>query len=149
MSEKICPVGFSFVTNRYSNSDLACKSQKMPTIILDSKIYDYGDVFERAHFEPERLYSWESNGKVIGLFEGKGDSFVSLTRTFEGGIIEKVKKGTNSLIARYTPMGKLTDLVEITPNKMAFLDVSGRLAEAKGLQAKIKLQNVIKGLVVI
>lgn len=149
MTEKICPIGFSFVTNRYSKSDLACKPQKMPTVILDSKIYDYGEVFEKAHFESERLYSWESNGKIKGLFEGKGDSFVSLTRTFEGGILEKTKKGESSLLARYTPFGKLTNLVEITPNKMTFLDTSGKLVEATGMLAKTKLQNVIKGIVVI
>ena len=149
MSEKICPVGFSFITNRYSRSDLACKSQKMPTVILDSKMYDYGEVFERAHFEPERLYSWEANGKVKGLFEGKGDRFVSLTKTTDGGILEKVKKGASSLVARYTREGKLVDLVEVTPNKTTFMDMACRVTEATGMSAKTKLQNVIRGIKII
>ena len=149
MSEKICPVGFSFVTNRYSKSDLACKSQKKPTAILDTRMYDYGEVFEMAHFEPERLYSWEGNGKVKGLFEGKGDNFVSLTKTFDGGIFEKIKKGASTMMARYNCEGRLVELAEITPNKATFIDRTGTLSEKVGAAAKAEIQNFIRGIKVI
>ena len=149
MSEKIYPIGFSFNTNRYQNSDLVQKTQQKTTVILDEKIYDYGDIFEKKNFEPNRLYSWEGNGKVKGLFEGKGDSFVSLTKTSEGGIFEKIKNGASTLIARYTREGKLTDLVEVTPNKTTFIDMSGKLSEATGTAARTKLQHVIKGIVIV
>lgn len=150
MSEKISPIGLSFNTNRYSRSDLVNKPQYKPTVILDSNIYDFGETFECVHFEPNRLYSWEGNGKVKGLFEAKNkDNFISLTKTFEGGIFEKIKKGASTLMARYTSEGKLAELAEITPNKATFIDRSGILSEKAGLAAKVEIQNFIKGIKVI
>ena len=152
MSEKISPIGFSFNTNRYSNSDLVqkAKPQHKPTVVVNSEIFDYGDVFERRHFEPERLYSWEGNGKVKGLFEAKTrDNFVSLTKTKEGGIFEKVKKGASELFARYTKEGRLVELAEVTPDKTVFINRVGKLSEETGMAAKVKLQNLIRGIKVI
>ena len=150
MSEKICPIGLSFNTNRYSRSDLVSKPQHIPTVILDCEKYDFGDIFEKRHFDPDVLYSWEDKGKVKGLFEGKNsENFVSLTKTFDGGILEKIKKGASSMIARYTKEGKLVELAEITPDKAIFIDRADELCEATGAAAKVKLQHFIKGIKVV
>lgn len=149
MSEKIIPPVFSPSVNVYSGVG-ATKSTPKPTMVIDANILDYGDVFEKRNFEPGRLYSLEKNGKVKGLFEGKknGD-FVSLTRTQGDGILEKVKTGATTLMARFSQGGGLTDLVEIAGDKMTFISRGGHLSEAVGRDAQIKLSNIVRGIKVL
>ena len=150
MSEKICPLGLCFNTNRYSRSDLVSKPQHKPTVILDYEKYDFGDIFERKHFEPGVLYSWEDKGRVKGLFEAKNsENSVSLTKTFDGGILEKVKEGASELFTRYTRDGKLVELAEITPDKAIFIDRAEQLSEVTGAAVKVKLQHFIRGIKVV
>ena len=150
MSEKISPIGLSFITNRYSGSDLVHKPQYKSTVILDTSVYDFGEIFEKKHFDSNVLYSWENKGRVKGLFEGKNsDNFVSLTKTFDGGIFEKIKKGASTMMARYNCEGRLVELAEITPNKATFIDRTGTLSEKVGAAAKAEIQNFIRGIKVI
>lgn len=149
MSEKIIPLALSFNTNRYAGIDRVKPTVKN-TMVIDADKFDYGDVFEKNKFESGRLYSLEANGKVKGLFESKnGKDFISLTKTFDGGILEKVKNGESVLMARYSNKGMLTDLAEIIGDKITFIERSGKITEASGFGAKMKLQSFIKGIKIV
>lgn len=149
MSEKIIPLALSFNTNRYAGIDKVKPAVKN-TIVIDANIFDYGDVFEKKKFETGKLYSLEASGKVKGLFEGaKNGDFVSLTKTFEGGLLEKIKNGATTMFARYSKNGELTDLVEMAGDKFIFMSHSGQVSEAVGHSAQAKLRNVIKGIKII
>ena len=144
----LMPVG-GIERNRRKERTISITEPKK-TVIVDKSIYNYDDIFEKAKSQNNVLYSLENRGKVHGLFERTAkDKYVSLTRTENGGIIEKVKNGATSLIAKYTKEGKLTDLIEETGSKISFINRAGKYTEMTGKTAVEQMNNIVRGIKIV